>query len=80
MAETRQIHVCVLEGQLVELTDAGVPFSICLHMQQLGLSCIGACSVVNQTDIRWILHLFVLAQFTGQEHEGCSHLQDHGTF
>lgn len=35
MAERRWIHVCVLEGQFMELANAEVSFSICLWMQQL---------------------------------------------
>ena len=38
MAEWRRIRVCVLEGNYVELAEAGAPISVCLQMQQLKLS------------------------------------------
>ena len=38
MAEGRRIRVCVLEGNYVELAEAGAPIPVCLQMQQLELS------------------------------------------
>ena len=35
--ETSRIRVAVLDGQYASLEDQGVPFSLCLHLQQLGL-------------------------------------------
>ena len=58
MAETWRIRVCVLEGQLVELADAGVPFSICLHMQQLGLALEHAQWSTRQTSGGLSISLF----------------------
>ena len=37
MVETPRIRVAVLEGQYASLMDQGVPLSVCLHLQQLGL-------------------------------------------
>ena len=37
MVETPRIRVAVLEGQYACLVDQGVPFSVCLRLQQLGL-------------------------------------------
>ena len=37
MVEATRIRVAVLESQYVSLGDLGVPFSVCLQMQQLGL-------------------------------------------
>ena len=37
MVETSRIRVAVLEGQYACLVDQGVPFSVCLRLQQLGL-------------------------------------------
>ena len=58
MVETRQIRVCALEGQLVELADAGVPFSICLHMQQLGIALEHAQWSTGQTSGVFSVSLF----------------------
>ena len=38
MVEGRRIRVCVLEGDYVELAEAGAPIPVCLQMQQLELS------------------------------------------
>ena len=37
MVETSRIRVAVLDGQYASLEDQGVPFCLCLHLQQLGL-------------------------------------------
>jgi len=58
MAERQLIRVGVLEGQLVELADAGVPFSICLHMQQLGLALEHAQWSTRQTSGGFSISLF----------------------
>ena len=60
-----RICVCVLEGQLVELADPGVPFLICLQMQQLGLALEHAQWSTRQTSGGFSVS--VLAQFTGQD-------------
>ena len=38
MVEGQRIRVCVLEGNYVELAEAGAPILVCLQMQQLELS------------------------------------------
>ena len=37
MVETTRVRVAVLESQYVNLGDLGVPLSVCLQLQQLGL-------------------------------------------
>ena len=37
MVETTRIRVAVLEDQYVSLGNHGVPLSVCLQLQQLGL-------------------------------------------
>ena len=37
MVESSRIRVAVLDGQYASLEDQGVPFSLCLHLQQVGL-------------------------------------------
>ena len=33
-----KIRVCILEGHQAELASAGLPFSVCLRLQEFGLS------------------------------------------
>ena len=65
MAEGRRIRVCVLEGNYVELAEAGVPIPVCLQMQQLELS----LAVVYKTDVRGIFSVFLLAHVAGRSAE-----------
>lgn len=50
------IRVCVLEGHQAELASAGLPLSVCLRLQELGLSVSAA-----QCSTRQILGILLLA-------------------
>ena len=58
MVETPRIRVA---GQYVSLVDQGVPLSVCLHLQQLGLQLQQAQWTARHSLGGWIFHLLLLA-------------------
>ena len=53
-----KIRVCILEGHQAELASAGLPFSVCLRLQELGLSMSAAQWSTRQTNTGFSVSIF----------------------
>ena len=53
-----KIRVCILEGHQAELASAGLPFSVCLRLQELGLSMSAAQCSTRQTNTGFSVSIF----------------------
>ena len=53
-----KIRVCILEGHQAELASAGLPLSVCLRLQELGLSMSAAQWSTRQTNSRFSVSIF----------------------
>jgi len=58
MAEGLKIHVCIVDGQHVDVVKTGVPLSICLLLQQQGLSMDSTQCRAKQTATRFLVSFF----------------------
>ena len=53
-----KIRVCILEGHQAELASAGLPFSVCLRLQEFGLSMPAAQWSTRQTNTGFSVSIF----------------------